>query len=90
MRRGRGAGARAGGETSLGGRLPVNPSGGLESRGHPLGATGPAQIVELCDQLRGRAGERQVDGARVALAENAGGYLAPDVASAVVTILARG
>ena len=77
------------GETSLGGRLPVNPSGGLESRGHPLGATGPAQIVELCDQLRGRAGARQVDGARIALAENAGGYLAPDVASAVVTILAR-
>jgi acetyl-CoA acetyltransferase len=77
------------GETSLGGRLPVNPSGGLESKGHPLGATGPAQIVELCDQLRGRAGDRQVDGARIALAENAGGYLAPDVASAVVTILGR-
>jgi len=77
------------GETSLGGRLPVNPSGGLESKGHPLGATGPAQIVELCDQLRGRSGDRQVEGARIALAENAGGYLGPDVASAVVTILAR-
>jgi acetyl-CoA acetyltransferase len=77
------------GDTALGGRLPVNPSGGLESRGHPLGATGPAQIVELVDQLRGRAGDRQVEGARIALAENAGGYLGPDVAAAVVTILAR-
>ena len=77
------------GETSLGGNLPVNPSGGLVSKGHPLGATGPAQIVELCDQLRDRSGPRQVEGAQIALAENAGGYLGPDVASAVVTILGR-
>ncbi|MEV1295944.1 thiolase family protein [Pseudonocardia sp. NPDC049635] len=76
------------GETSLGGRLPVNPSGGLLSRGHPLGATGLAQVAELADQLRGRAGARQVPGARIGLAENAGGYLGPDAAVASVTILA--
>lgn len=75
------------GQTRIGGRLPVNPSGGLQSKGHPLGATGLAQIVELTDQLRGRAGARQVAGARLALAENAGGYLGPDAAAATVTIL---
>jgi acetyl-CoA acyltransferase len=74
--------------TSLGGRVPVNPSGGLISRGHPIAATGCAQLVELADQLRGRAGPRQVAGARVGLAENAGGYLGPDEAAATVTILA--
>jgi acetyl-CoA acetyltransferase len=77
------------GETWIGGRLPVNPSGGLQSRGHPLGATGLAQVVELAEQLRGRAGERQVPGARLALAENAGGYVGPDAAVATVTILGR-
>jgi acetyl-CoA acetyltransferase len=77
------------GETSIGGVLPINPSGGLESKGHPLGATGIAQLVELCDQLRGRCGDRQVENPIVALAENAGGYLGPDVATAVVTVLAR-
>jgi acetyl-CoA acyltransferase len=77
----------ASGATALGGRHPVNPSGGLLSKGHPVGATGCAQLVELTDQLRGRAGARQVDGARVALAENAGGYLGPDQAAAAVTIL---
>lgn len=77
------------GATALDGRLPVNPSGGLVSRGHPLGATGIAQVVELTDQLRGRAGARQVAGARVGLAENAGGYLGPDAAAAAVTVLAR-
>ncbi|MFA5710400.1 MAG: thiolase family protein, partial [Mycolicibacterium sp.] len=76
-------------QTRIGGRLPVNPSGGLQSKGHPLGATGLAQIVELTDQLRGRAGARQVPGARIALAENAGGYLGPDAAVATVTILSR-
>ena len=79
----------ASGVTSLGGALPVNTSGGLLSKGHPVGATGCAQLVELVDQLRGRAGARQVDGARVALAENAGGFLNPDPAAAVVTILSR-
>jgi acetyl-CoA acyltransferase len=77
----------AAGETSLGGRLPVNPSGGLVSRGHPIGATGCAQLVELTDQLRGRCGPRQVHGARIALAENAGGWLGSGPGAAVVTIL---
>lgn len=81
----------ADGATALGGRLPVNTSGGLLSRGHPLGATGAGQIVELVDQLRGRAGDRQVPGARVALAQNAGGMLdRSDEAVAVVTILKDG
>ena len=75
------------GATRLGGRLPVNPSGGLLSRGHPIGATGAGQLVELADQLRGRAGQRQVDGARIALAENAGGILGGGSAVAVVTVL---
>jgi acetyl-CoA acetyltransferase len=79
----------ASGRTALGGRVPVNPSGGLLAKGHPVGATGCAQLVELADQLRGRAGARQVEGARVALAENAGGFLGPDLAAIVVTVLAR-
>src|SRR5712691_3171290 len=61
------------GETALDGRLPVNPSGGLKARGHPLAATGLAQIVELCWQLRGLAEGRQVDDVRVALAQSIGG-----------------
>lgn len=60
--------------TMLGGELPVNVSGGLKARGHPVGATGAAQLVELAWQLTGRAGARQVDGARVALAHNIGGF----------------
>jgi len=75
------------GATTLGGDLPINPSGGLESKGHPIGATGLAQVVELADQLRGRCGSRQVPDARIALAENAGGYIGPDAAAASVTIL---
>lgn len=75
------------GKTRIGGKLPVNPSGGLGSRGHPIGATGLAQVVELADQLRGRCGDRQVQGARVGLAENAGGYVGPDAAAATITIL---
>jgi acetyl-CoA acetyltransferase len=75
------------GVTTLGGRLPVNASGGLGSKGHPIGATGLGQLVELTDQLRGRCGDRQVEGARIGLAENAGGYLGPDAAAASVTIL---
>jgi acetyl-CoA C-acetyltransferase len=70
------------GETSVGGRLPVNPSGGLKAKGHPPGATGVAQCVELFEQLRGQA-SNQVDGARWALAHNVGG---PTAVSAV-TIL---
>lgn len=79
----------ASGATSLGGRLPVNTGGGLISRGHPIGATGCAQLVELIDQLRERSGDRQVPGARVALAENAGGYLDNDSAAVGITLLSR-
>lgn len=75
------------GATTLGGRLPVNPSGGLESKGHPLGATGLGQLAELADQLRGRAGARQVARARIAVAENGGGLYQGEEATAVVTIL---
>jgi acetyl-CoA acetyltransferase len=77
------------GTTSLGGRMPVNTSGGLESRGHPVGATGLGQVVELVSQLREAAGERQVKGARVALAESAGGFTAGDTAAVTVTILGK-
>jgi acetyl-CoA acetyltransferase len=80
----------ASGDSTLGGKLPINPSGGLLAKGHPIGATGCAQIVELADQLRGRCGPRQVTGARIALAENGGGFLyheLADPAAAAVTIL---
>ncbi|MHA6797405.1 thiolase family protein (plasmid) [Pseudonocardia bannensis] len=76
------------GAFTLGGRCPINPSGGLVARGHPIGATGAAQIVELADQLRARAGGRQVEGAGTALAENAGGSLGNGPAACVVTLLA--
>jgi acetyl-CoA acetyltransferase len=76
------------GETSAGGRIPVNLSGGLESKGHPIGATGLSQIYELCLQLRGEAGPRQVESARFALAENGGGFIGVEEAAAVVTVLA--
>ncbi len=84
---GDGAALLASHATELGGRIPVNTSGGLLSKGHPVGATGCAQLVELTDQLRGRAGPRQVAGARVGLAENNGGYLEPEPAATCVTIL---
>jgi acetyl-CoA acetyltransferase len=76
--------------TVLGGPLPVNTSGGLLSRGHPVGATGVLQIAELVSQLRGQAGGRQVDPVpRLALAQNAGGFVEGDNAVAVVTVLER-
>ncbi|KXP08433.1 thiolase [Tsukamurella tyrosinosolvens] len=75
------------GATRVGGSIPVNPSGGLESRGHPIGATGLAQIYELATQLRGEAGDRQVDGARIAVQENGGAFLGVEEAAAVVTVL---
>jgi acetyl-CoA acyltransferase len=79
----------ASGETALGGRVPVNPSGGLLAKGHPIGATGCAQLVELADQLRGRCGARQVEGARIGLAENGGGFLGSDPAAIVITVLEK-
>ncbi|MGH8506935.1 MAG: thiolase family protein [Stenotrophobium sp.] len=87
--RGQGGPAVVSGETKLGGRIPINVSGGLESRGHPLGATGLAQIHELVVQLRGEAGTRQVRNARIGLFENGGGLLGVEEASAVVGILSR-
>jgi len=77
------------GETDIGGRIPVNTSGGLLSRGHPLGATGCAQVVELCTQLRGRAGRRQVHNAKVAMAINGGGWLDGAYVVAVATVLQK-
>jgi len=75
------------GATRLGGRIPVNTSGGLLRKGHPVGATGVAQIVELVEQLQGRVTDRQVAGARIALAHNGGGNIGTDAAAMSVTIL---
>jgi acetyl-CoA acetyltransferase len=75
------------GATALGGKLPVNLSGGLVSKGHPVGATGLSMIHELATQLRGEAGERQVRGAHLALAENGGGVIGFDEAACSIIIL---
>ncbi|MBU7573152.1 MAG: thiolase family protein [Hydrogenophaga sp.] len=88
--RGEGGRFAESGATALGGALPVNVSGGLESKGHPIGATGLMQIGELAQQLRGRAGPRQVAGARIALAENGGGFIENEEAVACVTLLGAG
>jgi acetyl-CoA acetyltransferase len=77
------------GVTKLGGRLPVNTSGGLLRKGHPVGATGIAQVVELTEQLQGRSGERQVEAARFGLAHNGGGNIGTDAAALCITILGR-
>ncbi len=87
---GHGAELAPSGHTALGGRQPVNPSGGLLSRGHPLGATGLAQTAELVWQLRGAAGDRQVADARIALLETMGGGAAGVDANACVIALLRG
>jgi acetyl-CoA acetyltransferase len=84
---GGGGPAAARGDTTLGGRIPINPSGGLESKGHPLGATGLGQVFELTEQLRGAAGPRQVEGARFAIAENGGGFHGGEEAAASIIIL---
>ncbi|ABE52814.1 thiolase domain-containing protein [Methanococcoides burtonii] len=73
------------GETAIGGKIPVNTSGGLKACGHPVGATGIKQLVEVTQQLRGDSGPRQVDGAEVGMTHNVGG----SGATAVVNILAR-
>ena len=75
------------GATRLGGKQPVNTSGGLECRGHPIGASGLAQIYEIGLQLRGDAGKRQVDGARLGLAENGGGNIGVEEAAMCIHIL---
>jgi acetyl-CoA acetyltransferase len=76
-------------ETRLAGRIPFNPSGGLESKGHPIGATGLGQVFELVGQLRGEAGARQVPGAKIAMAENGGGLRGVEEAAVVITLLER-
>ena len=85
--RGEGGPFTASGATTLEGTIPVNPSGGLVSRGHPLGATGLLMIRELALQLRGEAGEIQVPKAKIGLAENGGGVVGNDVALCAVIIL---
>ena len=73
------------GWTSLGGKIPVNPSGGLKAKGHPIGATGAAQIGEIVTQLRGDAGARQVEGARTGLVHTLGG----NTATVLVSLFGR-
>ncbi len=82
---GEGGPAAFAGETALDGRIPVNPSGGLKGKGHPVGATGVSQVVESVFQIRGTAGERQVANARVGLTHNVGG----SGATCVVTLLGK-
>jgi acetyl-CoA acetyltransferase len=89
VRFGGGGPAAERGEFTIGGRIPINPSGGLESKGHPLGATGLGQIFELVTQLRGEAGERQVAGARHAIQENGGGLVGIEEGAVAVHILGR-
>ncbi len=77
------------GETALGGRIPINTSGGLVSKGHPIGATGAAMVHEIVAQLRHEAGARQVAEARLGLVENGGGFWGVEEAATTVTILER-
>lgn len=87
--RGEGGPFTASGATGPGGTIPVNVSGGLVAKGHPVGATGVVQICELVEQLRGEAGALQIRGARVAVAENGGGFLGVEEAATLVTVLTR-
>ncbi len=87
--RGEGVALLESGATELGGRIPVSVSGGLNRKGHPIGATGLGQVFELVEQLRGNCGFRQVQGASVGLAENGGGFIGADAAVMSMTILTR-
>ncbi len=77
------------GLTAINGKIPVNPSGGLAAKGHPVGATGLAQIAEITWQLRGEAEKRQVKDARIGLTQNAGGWVDGDPGALSITILKR-
>lgn len=77
------------GETRLGGRIPVNPSGGLVSKGHPIAATGVGMVHEITTQLRGEAGARQVENAKAGIIENGGGFWGVEEAATVVMIITR-
>lgn len=72
------------GETEIGGRIPCNPSGGLKAKGHPVGATGPAQVYEITKQIRGECGSRQVEGAKIGITDTMGGSFA-----AIVTLILK-
>ncbi len=85
FRKGEGAKAAHDGLTQIGGKIPINPSGGLKARGHPLGATGVAQVVELVWQIRGEAGKRQVEGAETGITCNFGGF-----GNNIISILVEG
>jgi len=74
------------GDTEIGGKIPINPSGGLKAKGHPVGATGVAQVYEIVNQLRGKCGERQVEGAKIGMTDTMGGTFA----SVANIILRRG
>jgi acetyl-CoA C-acetyltransferase len=74
------------GDTDIGGKIPVNPSGGIKAKGHPVGATGAAQVYEIVNQLRGECGERQVEGAKIGMTDTMGGSFA----SIAHTIMRRG
>jgi acetyl-CoA acetyltransferase len=87
--RGQGGPAAERGDFTIGGRIPINTSGGLESKGHPLGATGIGQLYELTMQLRGEADARQVRGARHAIQENGGGFLGIEEGALAVHILSK-
>ena len=87
--RGQGGPCAERGDFTLGGRIPINTSSGLESKGHPLGATGIGQLFELVMQLRGEAGARQVAGAQHAIQENGGGMVGIEEAAVAVHILGR-
>jgi len=86
---GEGGPAAERGDFSIGGRIPINPSGGLESKGHPIGATGIGQLYELVTQLRGEAGARQVPNARHAIQENGGGLQGVEEAALAIHILSK-
>jgi acetyl-CoA acyltransferase len=75
------------GRTEIGGPIPVNPSGGLLAKGHPVGATGVAQICEIFWQLRGEAGKRQVANPKIGLTENGGGMVRNEAAAMSVHVL---
>jgi len=83
---GQGAAGVMRGETGMGGRIPINPSGGLKAKGHPIGATGAAQVYEIVRQLRGECGPRQVEGARIGVVDTLGG----DLSTVCNLVLRRG
>ena len=83
VKKGEGGPFAASGATAIGGQIPINTSGGLKAKGHPVGATGVGQLCDVVMQLRGDAGERQVSNHKVGLAQNLGG----SGATCVVTIL---